>query len=86
MVEVIAGEKGKGKTKYLIDKANTAIKEAEGIAVTAIKPWDQTKAFSRIKELEAAGNMAFGMDVDAAALINLKLAGKPVYTKFSYCR
>ncbi|MBE6010153.1 MAG: twitching motility protein PilT [Lachnospiraceae bacterium] len=30
MVEIIAGEKGKGKTKYLLDKVNTAIKQADG--------------------------------------------------------
>ena len=35
----------------------------------------------RIVELEAAGAMAFAMDVDSAALINLKLMGKPVFTK-----
>lgn len=30
MVEIIAGEKGKGKTKYLLDKVNTSIKQADG--------------------------------------------------------
>lgn len=30
MVEIIAGEKGKGKTKYLLDKVNAAIKLADG--------------------------------------------------------
>ena len=33
MVEIICGEKGKGKTKYLLDKANTAIKDAQGNVV-----------------------------------------------------
>jgi len=33
MVEVIAGQKGKGKTKYLLDKANNAIKDAKGSIV-----------------------------------------------------
>ena len=33
MVQIIAGKKGKGKTKYLLDKANTAIKEANGSIV-----------------------------------------------------
>jgi len=33
MVQIIAGNKGKGKTKYLLDKANTAIKEANGSIV-----------------------------------------------------
>ena len=30
MVEIIAGEKGKGKTKYLLDKVNESIKSASG--------------------------------------------------------
>ena len=30
MVEIIAGEKGKGKTKYLMDKVNTSIESATG--------------------------------------------------------
>lgn len=30
MIQIIAGEKGKGKTKILIDKANSSVKEAKG--------------------------------------------------------
>ncbi len=30
MIQIIAGEKGKGKTKILIEKANMAVKEAKG--------------------------------------------------------
>ena len=30
MVEIIAGEKGKGKTKYLLDKLNDSVKSASG--------------------------------------------------------
>ena len=33
MVQIIAGRKGKGKTKYLLDKANTAVKGAKGSIV-----------------------------------------------------
>jgi len=33
MVEIIAGQKGKGKTKYLLEKANSAIKDAKGSIV-----------------------------------------------------
>ena len=33
MVQIIAGKKGKGKTKHLLDKANAVIKEAEGSIV-----------------------------------------------------
>lgn len=30
MVQLIVGEKGKGKTKYLLDKVNTEVKEVNG--------------------------------------------------------
>lgn len=33
MVQIIAGNKGKGKTKHLLDKANATIKEAKGSIV-----------------------------------------------------
>lgn len=33
MIQIIAGEKGKGKTKILLDKVNTSIKEASGTIV-----------------------------------------------------
>ena len=33
MVQIISGEKGKGKNKYLLDKANQAIKESTGSVV-----------------------------------------------------
>lgn len=33
MIQIIAGEKGKGKTKILIEKANASLKEAKGSIV-----------------------------------------------------
>lgn len=33
MVEIISGEKGKGKTKYLLDKVNSDIKNVDGSVV-----------------------------------------------------
>lgn len=33
MVQLIVGEKGKGKTKYLLDKVNTEVKEVSGTIV-----------------------------------------------------
>ena len=57
------------------------IRQAKGIAVPTIKPWEQDKVLQRVKDLEEANAMAFAMDVDSAALVNLKRAGKPVYPK-----
>lgn len=33
MVQIIAGKKGKGKTKHLLDRANSAVKDAKGSIV-----------------------------------------------------
>ena len=33
MVQIIAGKKGKGKTKHLLDMANQGVKEATGSIV-----------------------------------------------------
>lgn len=57
------------------------IKQAGGIAVSTVKPWERDKVMSRIQDLEETGCMAFAMDIDAAALVNLKLKGKPAYPK-----
>lgn len=58
-----------------------AIKAAKGVAVSTVKPWDREKVLGRIADLEKVGCMAFAMDIDSAALVNLKLKGKPAYTK-----
>lgn len=57
------------------------IRAAGGIAVSTIKPWERSKVLQRIQDLEAVGCMAYAMDLDSAALVNLKLKGKPAYTK-----
>lgn len=57
------------------------IKAADGLAVSTIKPWAREKVLRRIQDLEEVGCMAFAMDLDSAALVNLKLQGKPAYPK-----
>ena len=57
------------------------IQAAGGTAVSTVKPWAQDKVMQRIRDLESVGCMAFAMDLDSAALVNLKLQGKPAYTK-----
>ena len=42
MVQIIAGNKGKGKTKHLLDMANNSIKKAEGSIVYLDKSSKQT--------------------------------------------
>lgn len=58
-----------------------AIEKAGGLGVSTIKPWAQDKVMQRIAELNRIGCVACAMDIDSAALINLKLKGKPAYAK-----
>lgn len=57
------------------------IENHEGIGVPTIKPWDNDAVISKIRMAEAHGVTALSMDVDAAGLVLLAMAGTPVYTK-----
>ena len=57
------------------------INAAEGRGIPTIKPWGKEKLFDRIKDISATNCPAFAMDIDSAALVNLKLQGKPAYAK-----
>lgn len=75
------GFTGDGPSEDYFPSTLPVIKEAGGVAVSTIKPWENEKIIRQIKMLEETGAIAFAVDVDSAALINLKLRGKPVYTK-----
>jgi len=57
------------------------IQEEKGMGIVTIKPWDQKKCLERMDIIDRFGAIAVAMDIDSANLINLKLMGKPVYTK-----
>ena len=57
------------------------IENHEGIGVPTIKPWDNEAVIKKIRMAEAHGVTALSMDVDAAGLVLLAMAGTPVYTK-----
>jgi isopentenyl diphosphate isomerase/L-lactate dehydrogenase-like FMN-dependent dehydrogenase len=59
----------------------TAVDNVDGTAVCTIKPWATDKLWQRIKTAEAHNVMAIAMDVDAAALIVLRLGDNRVSTK-----
>lgn len=57
------------------------IKQAQGIAISTIKPWAKEKVIRQIHMLEETGAIGFAMDIDSAFHANLKLMGKPVDPK-----
>jgi len=75
------GFTGDGPNEAYFADGLAAAKEAGGMAVPTIKPWEREKALKRIGEIRKAGCAAFAMDIDSAALVNLKLLGYAAYTK-----
>jgi 4-hydroxymandelate oxidase len=57
------------------------LKKFDGQGIAVIKPWENSNIIKKIKLAEEAGVYAIGMDIDAAGLITLALAGKPVGPK-----
>lgn len=57
------------------------LKKFDGQGIAIIKPWENSNVIKKIKLAEQAGAYAIGMDIDAAGLITLALAGKPVGPK-----
>ena len=51
------------------------------MGIPTVKPWDKEKVLSHLEEIKKTGCPAWAMDIDSAALINLRLAGCPAYTK-----
>ncbi len=55
MIEIIAGEKGKGKTKHLLDKVNRTVKTAKGSIVYLDKsPKHMYELNNRIRLIDVA--------------------------------
>lgn len=57
------------------------IKDHEGLGVPTMKPWDNETVIKKIRMAEDHGVTALSMDVDAAGLVLLAMAGTPVFTK-----
>lgn len=77
----IAAWTGDGPVKEYFETALPMIAGLEGKVIPTVKPWEQGEAIARIEAVRKSGAMAVAMDVDSAALVNLKLQGKAVYTK-----
>lgn len=55
-----------------------AIRGIGGLGIPTIKPWKLPEVIAKAKAAEAAGAIAFAMDIDAAGLSVLAAQGKPV--------
>lgn len=68
------------KSEWYMDGIN-AIAAEDGYGIPIIKPRENDKIIEMANKAAAAGAKAFGIDIDAAALINMTNAGQPVGPK-----
>lgn len=80
-MEGTIGMTGDGpKAEWYHDGIN-AIKAEQGYGIPVIKPRETDKVIEMANAAADAGARAFGIDIDAAALVNMTHAGQPVGPK-----
>ncbi|WP_312420802.1 alpha-hydroxy-acid oxidizing protein [Anaerospora hongkongensis] len=72
---------GDGPKPEVFDSGIQALTEQPGWAIPVIKPRSTEKIIELAGQAAAAGALAFGVDIDAAALLNMTNAGQPVGPK-----
>jgi len=72
---------GDGPVPELMEAGLKAIKAAGGLGIPVIKPREDTEIIKLFRRAEKAGAVAVGIDVDAAALVNMTRAGQLVEPK-----
>ncbi|RQD72524.1 MAG: alpha-hydroxy-acid oxidizing protein [Tindallia sp. MSAO_Bac2] len=77
----ICGFTGDGAKDEFYEGPLNIISNNHGLGIPTIKPWDNKTIISKVRKAEASGVSAIAMDIDAAGLVLLAMAGKPVYTK-----
>lgn len=72
---------GDGPLPAVFESGLTALRESGGYAIPIIKPREPEVVIEMANRAAEAGAPAFGMDIDAAYLVNMKRAGQPVFPK-----
>ncbi len=75
------GMTGDGPIADVFEAGLKAISAVGGLGIPVIKPRETDKIVEKARQAAAAGCKAFGMDIDAAAIINMTNAGQPVGPK-----
>lgn len=75
------GFSGDGADPAMYDSGIEAIKEENGWGIPIIKPREQEIIAKMIKNAEASGAVAVGIDIDGAGLVTMALKGQPVGPK-----
>lgn len=77
----VVGMTGDGPKPEVFQGGIQAIRAEEGRGIPIIKPREPERIVKLANEAAEAGAIAFGIDIDAAALINMTRAGQPVGPK-----
>ena len=77
----ILGCTGDGVPDFIHQAGYEALRQAGGVGIPFIKPWEDAEFFEKVDKALAAGATTIGMDIDAAGLITLKKMGRPVSPK-----
>ncbi len=77
----VIGMTGDGPNPLVFAAGMAAITREQGWGIPVIKPRETDQVVELAKRAAAAGCPAFGMDIDAAALVNMTNAGQPVGPK-----
>lgn len=72
---------GDGPNPVMFRSGLEAIQRASGLGIPVIKPREQDEVYRYMAMAEEAGAVAIGMDVDAAGILPMALAGQPVGPK-----
>lgn len=75
------GMTGDGPNRVVFDAGMDAIVKEQGRGIPIVKPRETNKVIELARQAADAGCPAFGMDIDAAALVNMTNAGQPVGPK-----
>ena len=77
----VLGMTGDGPNPSMFQGGLAAIKAEQGRGIAIIKPREPERIVQLANEAAQAGAVAFGIDIDAAALINMTRMGQPVGPK-----
>lgn len=77
----IAAFTGDGTNPKVVEAACAGLKEANGLGIPTIKPWDAATISEKMKLVRESGAFAAAMDVDAAGLPFLKGLNPPAGRK-----
>ena len=75
------GMTGDGPGPVIFPAGIRAIQAAGGLGIPIAKPRDQAAVIACLRQAEAAGCLAVGVDIDAAGILPMRAAGQPVGPK-----